>query len=80
MRRPWVVAVALFGVNLLNYIDRQVVFAVFPPLQVELSLSDTQLGLLASAFMWVYLSAAPVFGVLGDRGSRPRLIDVGVAL
>jgi len=80
MRRPGLVVVTLFGVNLLNYIDRQAVFAVFPPLQVELGLSDTQLGLLASAFMWVYLSAAPIFGVLGDRGSRPRLMGVGVAL
>jgi predicted MFS family arabinose efflux permease len=75
-----VLAAALFGVNLLNYIDRQVIFAVFPPLQTELALSDTQLGLLASAFMWVYLSAAPVFGVLADRGSRPRLMGLGVAL
>jgi predicted MFS family arabinose efflux permease len=80
MRRPWVVAAALFGVNLLNYIDRQVLFAVFPPLQAELRLSDTQLGLLASAFMWVYLSAAPVFGLLADRGPRPRLMGMGVAL
>jgi predicted MFS family arabinose efflux permease len=80
MRQPWVVVAALFGVNLLNYIDRQVLFAVFPPLQSELRLSDTELGLLASAFMWVYLSAAPVFGVLGDRRSRPRLMGVGVAL
>src|SRR5512135_3047698 len=80
MRRAWIVVAALFGVNLLNYIDRQAIFAVFPPLQSELSLSDTELGLLASAFMWVYLSAAPVLGVLGDRGSRPRLMGVGVAL
>ena len=78
--RPGSVAVALFGVNLLNYIDRQAIFAVFPPLQAELALSDTQLGLLASAFMWVYLSAAPVFGLLADRGSRPRLMGLGVAV
>jgi predicted MFS family arabinose efflux permease len=72
--------VILTGVNLLNYIDRQVPFAVFPPLKAELSLSDTQLGLLASAFMWVYLTAAPLFGLLGDRGSRPRLMALGVGI
>ncbi|MFB3816576.1 MAG: spinster family MFS transporter, partial [Candidatus Methylomirabilales bacterium] len=70
----------LAGVNLLNYIDRQVPFAVFPPLKAELGLSDTQLGLLASAFMWVYLSAAPAFGLLADRWSRPGLVGLGVAL
>ena len=70
----------LFAVNLLNYIDRQLLFAVFPPVQAELGLSDTRLGLLASAFMWVYLCAAPVFGLLGDRGGRPRLLGIGVGL
>jgi len=75
----WVLAL-LFGVNLLNYIDRQILYAVFPPLQTELGLSDTQLGLLASAFMWVYLSTAPIFGLLADRRSRPRLMAFGVGL
>jgi predicted MFS family arabinose efflux permease len=70
----------LTGVNLLNYIDRQILFAVFPPIQGELGVSDTQLGLLASAFMWVYLSAAPIFGLLADRWSRPRLMGFGVAI
>ncbi len=72
--------VFLAGVNLLNYIDRQILYAVFPPIQSELRLSDTQLGLLASAFMWVYLSTAPVFGFLADRWNRPRLVGLGVGL
>jgi len=70
----------LTGVNLLNYIDRQILYAVFPPIQAELGLSDTQLGLLASAFMWVYLCTAPVFGLLADRWSRPRLMALGVGI
>lgn len=70
----------LFAVNLLNYIDRQILYAVFPAVKQDLALSDTQLGLLASAFMWVYLLAAPFFGVLADRGSRPRLMGLGVGV
>jgi MFS family permease len=70
----------LFAVNLFNYIDRQILFAVFPAVKMDLQLSDTQLGLLASAFMWVYLATAPVFGVLADRGSRPRLMGLGVGI
>jgi len=70
----------LFAVNLLNYIDRQIVFAVFPAIQQDLHLSDTQLGLLASAFMWVYLATAPVFGLLADRGKRPVLMGIGVTI
>src|SRR5574341_350569 len=75
----WVLTL-MFGVNLLNYIDRQILYSVFPPIQTELGLSDTQLGLLASAFMWVYLSTAPIFGLLADRWSRPRLMGLGVAI
>jgi MFS transporter, Spinster family, sphingosine-1-phosphate transporter len=70
----------LFAVNLFNYIDRQILYAVFPALKAELALTDTELGLLASAFMWVYLSAAPVFGWLADRRSRPRLMGLGVGI
>ena len=70
----------LFAVNLFNYIDRQILFAVFPAVKTDLALTDTQLGLLASAFMWVYLSVAPVFGVLADRRSRPRLMGLGVGI
>ena len=80
MRTPRTILLFLLGINLLNYIDRQIIFAVFPPIKAELSLSDTQLGLLASAFMWVYLCAAPIFGLLADRRSRPRLMGVGVGL
>lgn len=80
MTRAGGVLAFLLGVNLLNYIDRQILYAVFPPVQAELGLTDTQLGLLASAFMWVYLTAAPGFGLLADRWSRPRLMGVGVGL
>lgn len=80
MSRSWIVLAFLTGVNLLNYIDRQILYAVFPPIQAELRLSDTQLGLLASAFMWVYLSTAPIFGLLADRWSRPRLMGLGVGI
>ncbi len=64
----------LFLLNLFNYIDRQVLYAVFPLLQTELHLSDTQLGALASVFMLVYMCYAPVTGYLADRFSRPKLI------
>jgi predicted MFS family arabinose efflux permease len=69
----------LFGVNLLNYLDRQAVYAVFPQIKAELDLSDAQLGALASAFMVVYMTAAPALGYLGDRWSRRLLSAWGVA-
>ncbi len=70
----------LFVINLLNYVDRQVLYAVFPLIKPELHLSDTQLGALASAFMIVYMCAAPVVGWFGDRTARNRWIGGGVGL
>ena len=62
-------------INLLNYLDRFVVSALAESLKrSELALTDTQLGLLMTGFVVVYMLASPVFGALGDRGARPRLV------
>lgn len=68
----------LLAVNLLNYMDRQALYAVFPLIKTDLQLSDTALGLLGSAFMVCYMLAAPFFGRLGDRCNRPRLAAAGL--
>lgn len=74
-------ALGLFlTVNLLNYIDRQVLFAVFPLIKIDLGLSDTELGFLGSAFMLSYLLFAPLFGWLGDHWSRTRLAAGGLVV
>lgn len=65
----------LFLLNLLNYIDRQVLYSVFPLLQQDLSLTDLQLGSLASAFMVVYMCCAPLIGFWADRTPRQKLIS-----
>jgi MFS transporter, Spinster family, sphingosine-1-phosphate transporter len=70
----------LLTVNLLNYIDRQVLFAVFPLIKIDLRLSDTALGFLGSAFMLSYLLFAPLFGWLGDHWSRTRLASGGLVV
>jgi MFS family permease len=72
--------VLLLSVNLLNYIDRQVLYAVFPLIKTDFHLSDTALGFLGSAFMLCYMCSAPLLGWLGDRGSRIRLASWGVAV
>jgi len=74
----WGLAILSF-INLFNYLDRFLVPALFESLKhSELQLTDAQLGLLMSGFLAVYTLAAPVFGALGDRRSRPRLIAFGV--
>jgi MFS family permease len=70
----------LLAVNLLNYIDRQVLFAVFPLIKIDLRLTDTALGFLGSAFMLSYLLFAPLFGWLGDHWSRTKLASGGLVI
>jgi MFS family permease len=70
----------LLAVNLLNYIDRQILFAVFPLIKIDLQLSDTALGFLGSAFMFSYMLFAPLFGWLGDQWSRVKLASGGLVV
>jgi MFS family permease len=67
-------------INLFNYIDRWVLSAVLEPIKQELGLPDARLGMIASGFIVVYALTSPIFGSLGDRRSRPRLIALGVAI
>ncbi len=71
--------VVLTLINLLNYLDRFVVSALAESLKRSaLALTDTQLGLLMTGFVVVYMLASPLFGSLGDRRSRPPLVALGV--
>ena len=70
----------LTAINLLNYLDRYVVSALFESLRADLWLTDTRLGFLATAFIVVYMVASPAFGILGDRRPRLPLLAVGVGI
>ena len=79
-RYAWFVVGLLWLVWLLNYLDRQVIFSLFPLLRTELSLSDVQLGLLGTAFLWVYAFASPFAGYLGDRYNRKYIVGFSLAI
>src|SRR5437016_3106680 len=64
--------------NFLTYIARCSLAAVLPRVRSELVLTDFQLGLLANVFLVTYFVTSPLFGALGDRLSRPRLMSAGV--
>ncbi len=67
----------LTALNLLNYADRNVLFAVQPLVQEEFHLNKEQIGLLTSAFLGFYMVAAPFVGPLADRYSRKLIIVLG---
>ena len=75
---PYLGLAFLTGLNLFNYLDRQVLASVVPPIEKELFLNDAQIGYLTSAFMIGYFATSPIFGYLGDRSPRKWLIASGV--
>ena len=52
--RPALTLALLFGMNLLDYIDRNILAAVLPQIQQSMGLSSTQAGALGPAFLIAY--------------------------
>src|SRR3984957_3217010 len=73
-RLAWATVAFLWFAYLLNYVDRQAVFSIFPVLRSELGFSDTQLGLVGTLFIWVYSLCMPLTGRLADVVRRDRLV------
>jgi sugar phosphate permease len=74
----WAVVAMLWWISVFNYADRQAINSVFPLLEKELGLSMVQLGLLGSAFAWVYGLSGFFAGFLVDRMSRKKAILGGL--
>jgi MFS family permease len=79
-RYRWYALGLLAAINLLNYIDRNVIYALFEPIKRDLALTDSQLGWLGSAYILVFSVAALPFGVLSDLRSRRAVIAGGVTV
>ena len=65
---------------LLNYLDRQVVFSLFPLLSRDLAATPLELGLLSTVFLWTYGVLSPFGGFCADRLGRVRVILASFAL
>ena len=74
---PRTALILLTALNLLNYIDRSVLFAVQPLVQTEFHLNDAQAGRLTTLFLIFYTVAAPFMGPLADKYSRKLIIVLG---
>ncbi|HEV1993876.1 MAG TPA: MFS transporter [Candidatus Acidoferrum sp.] len=67
-------ALVLFGINVLNFYDRNALGALVEPLRKEFHLTDAQNGFLSSAFVWVYAIVGLPLGWLADSRSRKKLL------
>lgn len=73
------VAVLWFALAL-NYVDRQMVYSIFPVLKSDIGFTDTQLGLIGTVFAWVYTICMPIAGRIADVFRRDRLIVGSIVL
>jgi len=79
--------ILLLIINLFNYVDRQILSAVLPLLELDANLFNPadpwlefKLGLLTSAFLVSYTIFSPIFGWFGDGGRRWFIVGVGVTI
>jgi len=79
-KHPWRIVAFLAGAFVLNYIDRQVVFSIFPLLRRDLGFSDAQLGAAGTLFTWTYSLAMPFSGRLADIFPRGKLVIASLML
>jgi len=75
----------LLGINLFNYIDRQILAALEPDIRASFFATGdvnamTKTGLLGDAFFVTYMISAPILGFLADRISRWIIVGSAVIL
>lgn len=70
----------LFAINILNFYDRNVAGALAEPMRRDFGLTDTQIGLLGSMFIWIYALVGVPFGRVADRYSRKKLLAFGILI
>jgi MFS family permease len=64
----------------INYVDRGNLSTAAPLLRDALQLSNTQIGMLLSAFYWSYTAAQIPAGWLGERIGASRLLVIGLVV
>jgi MFS family permease len=80
-RSAWRLLAFLILLNIINFVDRQLITSLQIPLREDatLRLTDVQNQLLAGyAFSVVYSCAGLMLGSLADRRHRPRLVAMGL--
>ena len=77
----WGLLAGLTALNVLAYIDRQLIVTLAPLLMEDLGLTRAEIGLLVgAAFIVVFAGLNLLLGAAADRFSRPRLIAAGLAV
>jgi len=79
--RQWIVLLTLLGVYILNFLDRSLLSILAKPIQDDLHLSDSQLGLIGGLyFAFFYCFIAIPIGWLADRSNRVHILALACAI
>src|SRR5437868_6316416 len=77
----WYALALLLLIYVLNFLDRTIIYILFPLIKKEMAFSDTQLALLGTtSFVIFYTVLGIPFGRLADRSSRTKIIACGVII
>ncbi|MEL7367384.1 MAG: MFS transporter [Myxococcota bacterium] len=80
-RSSWLAIILLAAVNLINYMDRTVLYVLLPAIKRDLALSDTELGVLTGlAFALFYAAFGIPIALWADRSIRRNIVAVVLAL
>lgn len=73
---PWIAVALLWGVALLNYMDRQMIATMRPAMQADIEdlKQAANFGRLMAVFMWIYGAMSVFSGMVADRVNRKWLI------
>lgn len=72
----WEVTALIWVAYFLNQADRQVFNVVLPQIRDGLGLTDSDMGLIATAFNLFYAVLVPLGGIIGDRYSRKWILTL----
>jgi MFS family permease len=77
----WYALALLTFVYVLNFLDRQIIYILFPLIKKEMAFSDVQLALLGGTSFAIFYTVLGIpFGRLADKGSRTKMIAIGLAI
>lgn len=79
-KRAWYILLILFGINTMNFYDRQIIGVVGEQIRKEWALSDTMFGVLGMAFTLMYAAVGVPLGRLADTWSRKKILGIGLTV
>ena len=81
LARAWYAVAVLTLANVSGFVDRQILSLLVEPIKRDLHITDTQVSLLAGlGFVLFYSVLGLPIGRWVDRGMRPRIVALGVAV